>query len=485
MENNTSNTENPTVSIEEDTSKLRHRKATEFKILIILSVILLVAIGNYLIYWQYTVKGSFYKVRLQNITIDKSSNLTSVKQELEYRAKNYQFSLSNPEETAHYSLADAGISVDIDASMQKALQEKTAGNYFQKLRFWRNINVKPVIKVDEDMYQSFSKSFATKTVSKPTNARLSFVGNDISIAQEQPGVAYYDGTLKEKLMDAARSLSPLAITLSKQTKNADITTERIKDIKPMIEKSLQQTVTLTIDGKIIVADASTIKKWIDLPDFSTAEKFEYEVNSGNIQKYIDDIVRPYVKKGKAQIELQRNDGTTLVIAKGVAGSDVLEKQAIAKEISTTLKNGKSYQKTLTVSTAPMQIVDAKTYDKWIVVDVTNKYMEAYEKDQVVNKFLVSAGAPATPTVLGQYTIRAKVRRQDMRGLNVDGSSYFQPNVEFVNYFYGGQAIHGNYWRPLSWFGNINSSHGCVGLPNPEAEWVYNWAPIGTPIIIHN
>ena len=234
-----------------------------------------------------------------------------------------------------------------------------------------------------------------------------------------------------------------------------------------------------------MADAATIKKWIDLPDFTTAEKFEYEINSGNIQQYIDSIVRQHVRAGKTQVEMTRDDGTVSVLVRGVEGSDVIEKQTIAKEIAEALKNGQGYQKTLSVSKAPMKIIDAKTYDKWILVDVTAKFMQVYEKDRLVRTFLVSAGAPATPTVLGQYAIRSKVRIQDMRGRNVDGSSYFQPNVEFVNYFYGGQAIHGNYWRPLSWFGNVNSSHGCVGLPNPEAEWVYNWAPVGTPIIIHN
>jgi len=99
--------------------------------------------------------------------------------------------------------------------------------------------------------------------------------------------------------------------------------------------------------------------------------------------------------------------------------------------------------------------------------------------------LISAGAPETPTPLGQYKIYAKFTRQDMRGFNPNGTKYFQPNVQWINYFYAGNAIHGNYWRPTSWFGNRNSSHGCVSLPNDEAKWVYDWTPIGTPIVTHS
>ena len=56
-----------------------------------------------------------------------------------------------------------------------------------------------------------------------------------------------------------------------------------------------------------------------------------------------------------------------------------------------------------------------------------------------------------------------------------------PNSVF---FHGGYAIHGNYWRPASYFGNINSSHGCIGINVDDAAWIYDWAPIGTSIITH-
>jgi lipoprotein-anchoring transpeptidase ErfK/SrfK len=111
-------------------------------------------------------------------------------------------------------------------------------------------------------------------------------------------------------------------------------------------------------------------------------------------------------------------------------------------------------------------------------------MYAYEGTTLVRTFLISAGAPATPTVIGQYKIYSKYISQDMRGANVDGSSYFQPNVPYVLYFYGGYAIHGNYWRPTSWFGNINSSHGCLGVTPDDGAWIFDWAPIGTPVITH-
>jgi lipoprotein-anchoring transpeptidase ErfK/SrfK len=48
-------------------------------------------------------------------------------------------------------------------------------------------------------------------------------------------------------------------------------------------------------------------------------------------------------------------------------------------------------------------------------------------------------------------------------------------------FNGDYTIHGNYWATS--FG-APSSHGCVGLPLDEAEYLYNWTPIGTIVSIH-
>jgi lipoprotein-anchoring transpeptidase ErfK/SrfK len=105
-------------------------------------------------------------------------------------------------------------------------------------------------------------------------------------------------------------------------------------------------------------------------------------------------------------------------------------------------------------------------------------MYAYQNSQLVNTFLVSAGKPSTPTPVGEFHIWDKLTSQTMTG-----PGYVQPNVPWVNYFnHSGDAIHGVYWRPASVFGNVNTSHGCVGVPVNIGEWIFNWAPIGTTVI---
>ena len=61
---------------------------------------------------------------------------------------------------------------------------------------------------------------------------------------------------------------------------------------------------------------------------------------------------------------------------------------------------------------------------------------------------------------------------------MSGPGYNLPGVPYVLYFYKGYSLHGTYWH--SNFGTP-MSHGCVNMPTPEAQWLFNWAPVGTPV----
>jgi lipoprotein-anchoring transpeptidase ErfK/SrfK len=115
-------------------------------------------------------------------------------------------------------------------------------------------------------------------------------------------------------------------------------------------------------------------------------------------------------------------------------------------------------------------------EHWIDVDLTNQRLVAYEGDTPVYWVTVSTGLPGTPTVTGQYRIYVKYPAQTM-----SGPGYYLPDVPYVMYFYQGYGIHGTYWHNN--FGHP-MSHGCVNTPTPDAQWLYNWAEVGTLVNVH-
>lgn len=114
--------------------------------------------------------------------------------------------------------------------------------------------------------------------------------------------------------------------------------------------------------------------------------------------------------------------------------------------------------------------------RWIDVDLTHQAVYAYEGDTVVNSFIVSTGTWLYPTVVGQYKIYVKIRSG-----NMSGPGYFLPNVPYIMYFYKGYGLHGTYWHHN--FGTP-MSHGCVNLRTSDAEWLFNWASVGTLVNVH-
>ena len=114
--------------------------------------------------------------------------------------------------------------------------------------------------------------------------------------------------------------------------------------------------------------------------------------------------------------------------------------------------------------------------KWIEIDLSQQRLYAHQYKKVVFTTRISSGIAGHRTPIGRFRIWAKVRRQTM-----SGPGYRLPNVQWVMYFAGENAIHGTYWhhnfgRPMS--------HGCINATNQAARWLYNWAPRGTIVIVH-
>jgi lipoprotein-anchoring transpeptidase ErfK/SrfK len=127
----------------------------------------------------------------------------------------------------------------------------------------------------------------------------------------------------------------------------------------------------------------------------------------------------------------------------------------------------------TATLAPLSI---HSNVRWIDVDLSHQRLTAYEGQTVVRTTLVSTGLARTPTPVGRYQIQTKLRHDDM-----SGPGYYLPNVPYTMYFYRGYGLHGTYWHTN--FGHP-MSHGCINLPTPEAEWLFNWAEVGTLVHIH-
>jgi lipoprotein-anchoring transpeptidase ErfK/SrfK len=136
---------------------------------------------------------------------------------------------------------------------------------------------------------------------------------------------------------------------------------------------------------------------------------------------------------------------------------------------------------------PPRLLDAR---KWIDVNLTFQVVTAYEGDTPVHWARTSTGRPGWETPTGMFTINRRVEKevmdsQSLLGRDAERAEYRVEDVRWVQYFTSdGAAFHENYWKPPDTFG-IPSSHGCVGLLANDAEWLWSWAGVGTPVFVHH
>lgn len=120
-------------------------------------------------------------------------------------------------------------------------------------------------------------------------------------------------------------------------------------------------------------------------------------------------------------------------------------------------------------------------EKWIEVDLSEQRLYMKEGTNSVGSFLVSTGKWA-PTPTGEWRIWIKLRYTRMRGgSRALGTYYDLPNVPYTMYYYKGYGVHGAYWHNN--FGQP-MSHGCVNMKPEEAGIVFNWASVGTRVVVH-
>ncbi len=122
------------------------------------------------------------------------------------------------------------------------------------------------------------------------------------------------------------------------------------------------------------------------------------------------------------------------------------------------------------------------WTRHIDVDLSAQQLVAYEGDLAVWHAPVATGRDGFDTPTGDFAIYYRVPMQDMTG-SIGGESWYVPHIPWVQYIVGGVAFHGTYWHNAHGTGS-RMSHGCVNLHIDDAEWLYEWADIGTTVTIH-
>jgi hypothetical protein len=128
--------------------------------------------------------------------------------------------------------------------------------------------------------------------------------------------------------------------------------------------------------------------------------------------------------------------------------------------------------------------DAPWEGKWIDVHLTQQLMVAYEGRTPVRTVVTTTGMPGWETPTGWFAINTRVENETMDSGAI-GAEYFYKleDVLYTQYFSDrGHALHYAWWRTPETIGRPGS-HGCLNMLLADSRFFWDWASIGTPVIV--
>ncbi len=188
-------------------------------------------------------------------------------------------------------------------------------------------------------------------------------------------------------------------------------------------------------------------------------------------------VTPTVRQPFALLKIPKPSATPTSVPTAIPLIQPLaESQALAEVVVDTPAPGYS-------DTTPDDPPPLYTGNKYILVDISEQHMYVYEGDTLVNDFVSSTGMN-NATRAGSFSVLDKIP-------SAYGATWDIWMPYWLGIYWAGGMENGIHALPLLpgggalWEGylGVPISYGCVVLGNYEAQWLYDWADIGTPVEI--
>ncbi|MCL5093725.1 MAG: L,D-transpeptidase/peptidoglycan binding protein [Patescibacteria group bacterium] len=347
--------------------------------------------------------------------------------------------------------------------------------------------------INREKLEGFSKTLFEKYKNPGKNASIIIKGVDVEVLPSQYGEKIITDTLSEQIRIALNGLKEgdkVVLGLSKEKVAPSIQENNLGETVAKTRVIINKNVVLKFEEKTYSPTKEQIASWILFEEASGI--LVPKVAQESVEAYLNEVAKniditPINRKIRVE-----NGVKEVVEEEGKEGRSLLVVDDAAK-LKTALEGGDQdiYQNLIVVTVYPKEIrndVLIANWDKYIDINVSTQTLVAYEKGGVqVGSWAVTTGKESTPTPVGIWLVHGKSEVTRMTG-GTPGIDYYDlPNVHWVTWFKGGGfSIHEAYWR--SSFGGADyvwsGSHGCVNATYDAALFIYNWAPIGTPVIVH-
>ncbi len=392
------------------------------------------------------------------------------------------FTLDGKAQTA--DIPELGVVIDEEKSVQNVLDQRRD---IYSLDLWQTRNVALSYVADLGVFKEYIKQQFPSVVVDAQDAQLVFNQGSKKF-DINPG-ATGKGFDLLSFAQAVEALvaKPQAITLPVSTSAVQplIRPESLTALQEKVNKQVGGSVRFNYQGRhIYSADPQDIAGWANFTPDPVKGSVDVAFDPAKIRQFLTQKVGPIIA-APAKDRKVINDTSTgqeIVIQQGQIGRQLDDVDGMVAKVLDALNKNTPLETELAITTAPFKTINLAGTGRWIEVDLSEQRTTLWLGTTKVASYLISSGVSWAPTVQGEFNMHYKTASQTMTGgSRASGDYYYLPGVTWVSYFYKDYSFHTAYWHNN--FGHP-MSHGCVNMRYDDAKALYDFAPLGTKVIVH-
>lgn len=437
-------------------------------------------------------------------------SVAEVQQLITDKVKQYQITIKGPDQDYTATAADLGVNYETESMALGAYSRGRASsnmeNYLTRARLlatkvswapWQrfirasDLAISPSYTLNEEAFNAYLTKVADNIKINAQDSQVNVQAGQVQLKPAIYGREAKVDDLKKQIKSSIASFSTEQVAVETVSVKPTIIDTAAQEVMVQAQSVMTRPVVLTYGGVEYRPNQDTVASWISFIKNTGDAKYTLVVDPAKMKSYLDFLgtkINIYPVARKVRVE---NGVKETEITPGSNGT-LVDTAALGKTISSLLP----VQAAVTVA-IPTYAAQFKTeyerviiadWEKYIDINLSTQTMTACEKGGVnCRAWKVTTGNDGHPTPTGTFLVLGRNANFYMTG-GTPGVDYYKVWVDHATWFTAaGHAIHDAHWRNGSFGGqdyHWNGSHGCVNSPDEAAIFIYNWAAVGTPVIVH-
>ncbi|MEK7202085.1 MAG: L,D-transpeptidase family protein [Patescibacteria group bacterium] len=410
-----------------------------------------------------------------------------------------QLSFSLNGKSASASLDELGVKVDEQSTLSQAVRPPNSFDWLA-LKYWRSMFSSKTLGLSYDADPSILRQKVETILGVTTAAKdavISYSNGQLVVSEGQKGISISDTAIDTAIKTALSSGTAASAELEYTESSPIITTELAAQTKTEVEQKFTP-IYLNFEDKNFTITPSSQYSFLD---FSPVDgRISYTISQTKVSNYLNSAIASKINI-KMLVKTTQFD-TQQVTQEGRDGRET-DLTRLAKDVTRTItERTDTSNSPITISTWAIPFTEKTVYPDYVAglwpglyidINLTKQRLFIMVGEVKQAEYMISSGKRGTPTPSGVFYIKNKISLAQSRlfpgiwmekwnalARTPDGGGYQGYGLHRVPCF----DPQCNSREPASHLGRP-VSHGCVRIEDTGADWVYDNAPVGTPVNIHN